>query len=217
MSEQKNEMRMVVKVLVFLLAFGVSGFFGAGVLLFTGSLFLSTAGAGASFLSSGIALSSDVMADINKVIKRATTEAKAKKAEKEREAEAARRKAEEKAKEAESIQEEEKPIENVPETPTKELEREAKKWQESPDYKKSEGKYFSFSLKTDQFGYVSWVATSKIKIGDCPAKSVWSMGYADAERWNKTPSKCISITPSIIKDFQGYPPCDEGSEGEDCG
>jgi hypothetical protein len=38
---------------------------------------------------------------------------------------------------------------------------------------------FTFTAKgggEDEGGY-SWKATSKVKIGDCPAKSVWEMGY----------------------------------------
>jgi len=91
-----------------------------------------------------------------------------------------------------------------------ELEREAKKWQKSDcwsPYKSIEGKYFAFKGVARRYTEtgacdISWTATSKIKIGNCPAKSVWEMtawgeeGRAKGE--NETPAKCKSITPKII-------------------
>jgi uncharacterized protein (TIGR02145 family) len=91
-----------------------------------------------------------------------------------------------------------------------ELEREAKKWQGSnvlTPYKSIEGKYFTFKsvarLVTETgAGDLSWTATSKMKIGNCPAKSVWKM-----ESWheegkgrgeNEIPAECKFITPKII-------------------
>jgi len=89
-----------------------------------------------------------------------------------------------------------------------ELEREAKKWQGAEmSYKSVEGKYFTFKGTDRQVietgaGDLSWTATSKMKIGLCPAKSVWKMtswyeeGRGAGE--NETPAECKSITPKII-------------------
>ena len=43
-----------------------------------------------------------------------------------------------------------------------------------------------------------------VKIGDCPAKSIWEMnriGGGDYGRSNEIPSKCKSITPKVITDY----------------
>jgi hypothetical protein len=93
-----------------------------------------------------------------------------------------------------------------------ELEREAKKWQESNEsYKSIEGKYFTFKGTARRYaetgaGDLSWTATSKIKVGNCPAKSVWKMtswyeeGRGAGE--NETPAECKSITPLIIANYK---------------
>jgi len=67
----------------------------------------------------------------------------------------------------------------------KELESEAKKWQNN--------------VKTNR---------SKIKIGNCPTGSTWGMGngYDECFYWgNKVPApaECNSITPKIISDYKG--------------
>jgi len=96
-----------------------------------------------------------------------------------------------------------------------ELEREAKKWQGTTNcwepYKPVEGKYFTFKgtekliVQTGACD-LSWTATSKIKIGNCPAKSVWKMtswheeGRGAGE--NETPAECKSITPTIITEHK---------------
>jgi len=92
-----------------------------------------------------------------------------------------------------------------------ELEREAKKWQGTTNcwepYKPVEGKYFTFKgtekliVETGACD-LSWTATSKMKIGNCPAKSVWKMTswHEEGSRTgeNETPAECKSITPTII-------------------
>jgi len=89
-----------------------------------------------------------------------------------------------------------------------ELEQEAKKWQGAEvSYKSVEGKYFTFKGTAKRYvetgaGDLSWTATSKMKISNCPAKSVWKMtswyeeGKGSGE--NEIPAKCKSITPKII-------------------
>jgi uncharacterized protein (TIGR02145 family) len=91
---------------------------------------------------------------------------------------------------------------------TAELEREAKKWQKNTSsYKNTEGEFFSFKKMERSFSETGavervWTATSKIKIGDCPAKSVWEMMLWAEEGMgignNKVPPKCKSITPKAI-------------------
>ncbi len=105
---------------------------------------------------------------------------------------------------------------------TTELESVAKKWQidaktwdeKTYNYKCSytvDGQYFSFSSKKhpDEEGYMCyWTATSKIKIGDCPAKSIWKMEYSIGEeegeefRSNQIPPKCKAITPEAISNYK---------------
>ena len=97
-----------------------------------------------------------------------------------------------------------------------ELGTEAKKWQDafvrkgqydevvSNSYKAYEGTYFSFKGTKDKYGYYRWSATSKVVIGDCPAKSVWKMEYgyeSDEFAGNEVPPKCKSITPKVITDY----------------
>ena len=93
-----------------------------------------------------------------------------------------------------------------------ELEQEAKKWKNSSaDYKTRESQFFSFkgivkmSPGIYSEDYFNWTATSKAKIGDCPAQSVWEMtsqcSGAGCNGKNKIPSKCKSITPKVITDF----------------
>jgi len=64
---------------------------------------------------------------------------------------------------------------------------------------------FTFKANGGEEGY-SWKATSKVKIGDCPAKSVWEIGYEGCERWNNIPKNCGSITPKAITDYKGESP-----------
>jgi len=116
-------------------------------------------------------------------------------AEAEQAAEAAKKKAEQEL--AESAKN--------PSAAIKELEAAAKKWQK--DGKATSGSsFFTFSAKGGEEGYV-WKATSKENIGDCPAKSVWEMGYEGCERWNNVPAKCKSITPKAISSYSGDSGC----------
>jgi len=101
-----------------------------------------------------------------------------------------------------------------------ELGTEAKKWQDafvkkgeavvSNSYKAYDGTYFSFKGVKGKWEYYDWIATSKTKIGDCPAKSVWKMWYQSntyGVRFDKeVPLKCESITPKIITDYQSAQP-----------
>ena len=103
-----------------------------------------------------------------------------------------------------------------------ELEQEAKKYVEEgydryDEAMKKEGRFFSFKeegsaedIGQDGLSYYranyTWKATSKVKIGNCPAKSVWEMHtYVDrhgVEGESKVPPKCESITPKVITDYQ---------------
>jgi uncharacterized protein (TIGR02145 family) len=94
--------------------------------------------------------------------------------------------------------------------PIAELEQEAEKWRDGNTYKSNDGTFFSFKAtkKKDEEGITTriWTATSKVKIENCPAKSVWEMkeGCLDPAfcgASNKVPAKCKSITPKIITDY----------------
>jgi len=96
-----------------------------------------------------------------------------------------------------------------------ELEQEAEKWKNSSKSTShniaSEGRYFLFRkvgrMSSGDYSedYWNWTATSKIKIGNCPDKSVWKMtsqcGGAGCNGKSKIPPKCQSITPKVITDF----------------
>ncbi|GBU25158.1 hypothetical protein R83H12_01798 [Fibrobacteria bacterium R8-3-H12] len=64
---------------------------------------------------------------------------------------------------------------------------------------------FTFKANGGEGGY-SLKATSKVKIGDCPAKSVWEIGYEGCDRWNNVPKKCDALTPKVITDYKGESP-----------
>jgi hypothetical protein len=110
-----------------------------------------------------------------------------------------------------------------------ELEQEAKRWLKSFDiddmghvtgnaYKPSDGKYFSFEehkKKSASEGTVSkydsykWTATSKIKIGGCPAKSVWNVGVSvdcdwSAFSYGTVEQDCRFITPEVVRMPEKY-------------
>lgn len=93
-----------------------------------------------------------------------------------------------------------------------ELEQEAKKWKENPgSYKAIKSKSFSFESNVDEgrFGDTwTWTATSNLKIGNCPNKSVWTMSLNEESSGKKNLSKqipdfklCGSITPKIIAEY----------------
>jgi hypothetical protein len=115
---------------------------------------------------------------------------------------------------------------------TAELEKEAKKWQGAfqsgggNTYKSNEGKFFSFKKnnKEDKFGTTEiWTATSKMQIGNCPAKSVWKMerycgdGKLSCSTNNSVPAKCKSITPNVITNFVSNAEEEEGGDNADGG
>ena len=111
-----------------------------------------------------------------------------------------------------------------------ELEQEAKKyveegynnrhreaWKDGKYNKAKEGRFFSFKeegseedIEQDELSYYqasyTWKAISKVKIGNCPAKSVWEMHTSadkhGVEGESKVPPKCESITPKVITDYQ---------------
>jgi len=102
-------------------------------------------------------------------------------------------------------------VESDPSPAIAELEQEAQKWQNDSGYKSNEGTFFSFKASNKNHGYFierNWTATSKMKIGNCPDKSVWKMGEdVPPFVYNKVPDKCKSITPKIIT---GYNYSEEG-------
>ena len=92
-----------------------------------------------------------------------------------------------------------------------ELESEARRWQSDVNtdlryssrissYKAPESEIFSFE-GTGGYDEYGWAATSKVKIGNCPAKSVWKMLAKSEGSANYVPSKCKTITPKVITDF----------------
>jgi hypothetical protein len=124
----------------------------------------------------------------------------------------------------------------TPKTAIAELEQEAKKWlllieiggvqtEKADSYKTLESQFFSFKatrkIEEDTINYddkseievvddmIIWTATSKVKIADCPAKSVWEMYYhcdfSDCDWGHKVPPKCKSITPKIVTDYYTRP------------
>jgi type IV pilus assembly protein PilA len=88
---------------------------------------------------------------------------------------------------------------------TTELEAAAKKWIKEGKIAKG-GKFFTFGLGGDVYngecgGDCYWQATSKEKIGNCPAKSEWKMGTGEDCTWSLVPKNCESITPKTITSF----------------
>jgi len=93
-----------------------------------------------------------------------------------------------------------------------ELKQEAEEWIKNPrSFETKQGQYYSFrstdeSPCTDCGAYAAWwQATSKVRIGDCPAGSIWEMRYGADEGGtsgrNIVPPECKSITPKPITDF----------------
>jgi len=105
-------------------------------------------------------------------------------------------------------------IEKDPAPAIAELEQEAEKWQKILKSGKIKGRFFSFEAarglpscsECGDGGYVAWRAISKMKIGNCPAKSIWTMSrsFFEGTSWgNKIPSGCKAITPKIIVNYKG--------------
>jgi hypothetical protein len=126
---------------------------------------------------------------------------------KEMEREMAKKKAEEEMAAAEAqMKELIASIESDPSPATAELENAANKWQKEFKAEKA-GNFFTFKADGGEEGIYTWKATSKMKIGDCPAKSVIVMGYEGCERWNDVPAKCKSIVPKVITSYKGDSGC----------
>ncbi|GBU25159.1 hypothetical protein R83H12_01799 [Fibrobacteria bacterium R8-3-H12] len=66
---------------------------------------------------------------------------------------------------------------------------------------------FEVSEPMDGEGSYGLKATSKVKIGDCPAKSVWEIGYEGCDRYNNVPKDCKALTPKVITDYEGDNGC----------
>ncbi|MCL1967173.1 MAG: hypothetical protein FWF67_04765 [Fibromonadales bacterium] len=91
-----------------------------------------------------------------------------------------------------------------------ELEAAANKWiKETPDYSASSYSTQTFTFAKEGEEVRIWRATSKVKIGDCPAKSVWEL-WAEGDACGNNPpknKKCSSITPKVITDYKGDSGC----------
>jgi hypothetical protein len=92
------------------------------------------------------------------------------------------------------------------ENATAELEKEATAWVKGGGgvtTEEEEGLFFKFNGFAGE-GVVSWTATSKKAIGDCPAGSAWGLSYdhEDGTKSSNFPPKCKSITPKVIIDFK---------------
>jgi len=87
-----------------------------------------------------------------------------------------------------------------------ELEKEAARWIKGGGGMtfEKEGAFFKFNGYADE-GMVSWTATGKKAIGDCPAGSEWALSIdpEDGTKSSNFPPKCNSITPKVIIDFNG--------------
>jgi len=87
---------------------------------------------------------------------------------------------------------------------TAELEKEATAWIKGGGGVTfdNEGVFFKFNGYAGE-GVVSWTATSKKAIGDCPAGSAWgvSLDHEDGTKSSNFPPKCKPITPTVIIDF----------------
>jgi len=86
-----------------------------------------------------------------------------------------------------------------------ELEAAAEKWMKGLESSPNTDN-FTFETSDGESGYYLR-ATSKVQIGDCPAKSTWEIGYEGCERWNNIPKDCKDITPKVITDYEGDDGC----------
>ena len=87
----------------------------------------------------------------------------------------------------------------------KELEEAANKWiKETPDYSASSYSTQTFTFAKEGEEVRVWRATSKVKIGNCPAKSVWELWAEGDEQGNNPPKNknCSSITPKVITNYK---------------
>ncbi|MDR2582575.1 MAG: hypothetical protein LBC75_03750 [Fibromonadaceae bacterium] len=83
-----------------------------------------------------------------------------------------------------------------------ELEAAAEKWIKE-DKAAANTQTFTFTKEGEEARI--WRATSKVKIGDCPAKSVWELWSDECETGNNPPKNknCKSITPKVITNYKG--------------
>jgi hypothetical protein len=87
-----------------------------------------------------------------------------------------------------------------------ELEAAARKWIEEArvieGVEKESTQTFTFTKEGEEVRI--WRATSKVKIGDCPAKSIWELWTESGEQGNNPPKNknCKSITPKVITDYK---------------
>lgn len=117
-----------------------------------------------------------------------------------------------------------------------ELEQAAKRWQDSTSIiGRTEGRFFVFeAIIAPSHCYdcgtgptACWKAASKVKIGECPSGSIWTMhnGNDHGEFWgHDIPPKCKSVTPQIIANYKGevawgegecgWEPCEEGNQDD---
>jgi len=77
MSERKNDVRKIVKIIVFILAFSVSGLGCIGVLFFAGGLLISITGSGLSIVGTGLETISAITAEVINIPKLIGKSAKA--------------------------------------------------------------------------------------------------------------------------------------------
>jgi hypothetical protein len=78
-----------------------------------------------------------------------------------------------------------------------------KKWLKEGGEGTHNGTFFTFEADCGE-DTCSWTATSKKKIGDCPAKSKISMGgNQEYGKWNDVPKKCRAITPKEVTSYTG--------------
>jgi len=232
MSE-KDDLRKLVRAIVFILAFVVSGMVGIGILSLVMGAATGVSGLVMGGAAKSIGMVSEVASIFPKIFEKSAREEDARKAKEaaEQAAEEERARAEEEAKrmvEAAVQQAEEEAAKRAAEEAAElimkelgdfaegessdnatkeelELKTAAEKWIKSGKAAANTSN-FTFKASGGEEGYV-WKATSKVKIGDCPAKSVWQMGYEGCERWNNVPKNCKSITPKAITDYKGDSGC----------
>jgi len=231
MSE-KDDLKKLVRAIVFILAFVVSGMVGIGILSLVMGTAVSISGLAMGSAAKSISMVSEIASIFPKIFEKSAQEEAARKANEAAElaAEEERVRVEEEAKqmaEAAAQQAAEEAAKRAAEEAAElimkelgdfaleessdnatneesELKAAAEKWIKSGKAA-ANTKNFTFKASGGEEGY-SWKATSKVKIGDCPAKSVWQMGYEGCERWNNVPKNCNSVTPKVISDYKGESP-----------
>jgi len=226
MSEKNDDLRKLVRAIVFLLAFAVTSVASIGIL----GIVMGIATGGVGLVMGGVSKSvgtvSEVVSLLPKIFERSAQEEMARRAEEERARqaeEAAKQNSDEAAEYARVAAEEaaKRAAEEAAELIMRELggfaleedsdagtnaelKAAAEKWIKSG---KAAANTSNFTFKAGVDGYYYWRATSKVKIGDCPAKSVWTLWKEGCEWGNDIPKKCESITPKVISDYKGETEC----------